>query len=224
MKSPSELDHYELLDVPRDATAEEIARAYRVAAATYEAGSLAIYSLYSEAEAEALRERIEHAYCQLSDVVARAAYDASLSGGGARRTPLELPFDLELSLEDSPRSELAAPGLDFEESPEEADVPYDGARLRRNRLQRGIEIDQIARITKVSPAYLRSIEEDRYERLPASVYVRGFVTAYARCLGLDPARVVPDYLERFEAGRPPAAASPVGEMPRRTVVGRRARR
>lgn len=226
MKSITELDHYELLDVSRDASREEIERAYRLAGATWEEGSLATYSLYSDVEAEALRERIEYAYSVLSDADSRAAYDGSLEGRGSRAEGERVPLDLELAFEEPPRAELLPAGLEFEESVEEGGAPYDGARLRRNRLQRGIELDQIARVTKVNPTYLRFIEEDHFEHLPAPVYVRGFVTAYARCLGLDPARVVPDYMERFEASRPPAGAAPdrVVRANLRASGGRRQRR
>ena len=219
--TPTELDHYELLDVARDASPEEIERAYRMAAATYEAGSLATYSLYSESESAAMRERLEHAYAVLADSAARAAYDGTLANG----TPAD-PLDavpLDLTFEEPPRGEIPTTGLEFLEAPDEDSVPFDGARLRRNRLQRGIDLDQISRVTKVQPTYLRFIEEDRYDALPAAVYVRGFVTAYARCLGLPPARVVTDYMERFEAGRPPVVATHV-EVTRRAVGRGRARR
>jgi flagellar biosynthesis protein FlhG len=222
MRSPTELDHYELLDVARDAAPEEIERAYRMAAATYEAGSLATYSLYSEAESAAMRERLDHAYAVLSDGEARTAYDGSLGNG----TPVE-SFDavpLDLTFEDPPRGEIPPTGMDFLEAPDEDGVPYDGARLRRNRLQRGVELEQIARVTKVNPTYLRFIEEDKYESLPAAVYVRGFVTAYARCLGLPASRVVTDYMERCEAGRPAGELSPVAEAARQAVGRNRARR
>jgi hypothetical protein len=35
--------------------------------------------------------------------------------------------------------------------------------------------------------------------------VRGFVSAYARCLGLDAPRVASDYVERLQLGRPDRA-------------------
>jgi flagellar biosynthesis protein FlhG len=223
IKSPSELDHYELLDVPREAPADEIERAYRMALATWEGGSLATYSLYNEREIELLRERIEHAFSVLSDVDARAAYDRRL--GGSQPEEHELPLDLDLSFEEPPRPELLTASLELEESFEEDGASYDGARLRRNRLQRGVELEQIARITKVNPSYLRFIEDDHFENLPAPVYVRGFVSAYARCLGLDPVRVVTDYMERFEAARPSATPSLLSAPTSgRLAAGRRGRR
>jgi len=69
--------------------------------------------------------------------------------------------------------------------------------LRRRRCARGIEIDQIADSTKINPTYLRCIEEERFEYLPAEVYVRGFVISYARCVGLDPKRIVGGFMDRM---------------------------
>ena len=48
------------------------------------------------------------------------------------------------------------------------------------------------------PDLLRFIEDERFDALPAAVYVRGFVTAYAGCLGLDAERVASGYMERYE--------------------------
>jgi len=205
LRDPSELDYYQLLDVARDATPEEIERAYRIAAATWAEGSLATYSLFGDDEARALRERIDRAFEVLSSAESRAAYDAGLAPElAAPRVESGLPFELDLELE-APEPPLAAlPALtEFDGTLEDSDAPFDGQRLRRIRLERGIEIDQISRVTKINPSYLRFIEDESFERLPAAVYVRGFVCAIARCLGLDPARVAPDYMERLEAARPP---------------------
>jgi hypothetical protein len=216
-----EPDLYELLDVGRDAPREEIERAYRLAAATFEDGSLATYSIYSPAEVTALRERMDHAWSVLGDPEARAAYDRTLAGRG--QVPEEaVPLDLDFAFEEAVRPDLLPASLAFEEALEEDGSPFDGARLRRNRLQRGIELEQIARVTKVSPSYLRFIEEEDFASLPAPVYVRGFVTAYARCLGLDPGRVVPDYMERLEAER--VTPPPLGLFAATVPVRRRGRR
>ena len=76
---------------------------------------------------------------------------------------------------------------------------FDGSRLRRSRLHRGMELEDISGVTKISPTYLRFIEEDRYAELPAPVYVRGFVTAYAECVGLDGKHAAASYMKKFEA-------------------------
>lgn len=207
MKSFSELDHYELLELSRESDVQEVERAYRLALATFADDSLATYSVYADDEAEALRERVELAYQVLSDPEQRAGYDRLLSSGVDADAIAAEAIDITLDLDAPavPRPEALPAIEEFEEALDEGDAPYDGARLRRNRLQRGVDLEEIARITKVNPMYLRFIEEDRFEGLPAHVYVRGFVTAYARCLGLDPTRVVGDYMDRIDAERPSAS-------------------
>jgi flagellar biosynthesis protein FlhG len=64
-----------------------------------------------------------------------------------------------------------------------------------------MELKQIADVTKVGIRTLRLIEDDAYEELPATVYVRGFVTAYLQTLGIDPDRVVASYVQRVEESR-----------------------
>ena len=79
MKPLFDQDHYEILEVSRDASREEIERSFRMAEAIYADDSLAGYSVFGEGDARALRERIEIAYRVLSDVDARSAYDAALA-------------------------------------------------------------------------------------------------------------------------------------------------
>jgi curved DNA-binding protein CbpA len=192
-KSFVEQNHYEVLELSRGTTREEIESAYQLARATFAEDSLAGYSVFEDGDAEAISDRIETAYRVLSDEAARRAYDASL-------TPLESPAPAPLpepTTAASPSVEL----VDFEEEFDEGAGAYDGARLRRSRLRRGLELVDIARVTKVNPIYLRFIEEDRFADLPARVYVRGFVSAYASCVGLDPRSVAAGYMQRFDEER-----------------------
>ena len=91
--------------------------------------------------------------------------------------------------------------LDALDELEESEGEWTGARLRRARLRQGIELDEISKITKVNPTYLAFIEEERFDGLPASVYVRGFVAGYAGCLGLDAKQVAASYLQRCDERR-----------------------
>jgi flagellar biosynthesis protein FlhG len=200
MREIPEQDHYELLELPRDATREEVERAYRMASATWAEGGLAGYSVADDAQLASLRERVEQAYRVLADVEARSAYDEALGALSAPKPPQE-----ELDFEDEQEeiaAELPAEIEEFEDLSGPEDGRWSGAALRRTRLARGLELEQITEVTKVNPVYLRCIEEERFEALPAAVYVRGFVTAYARCLGLEASRVASDYLERLQAARP----------------------
>jgi transcriptional regulator with XRE-family HTH domain len=61
-----------------------------------------------------------------------------------------------------------------------------GKYLKAQRELRNVSLEEIAKSTKIREAFLRAIEEDNYELLPPTFYVKGFLTLYARHLGLDP--------------------------------------
>jgi cytoskeleton protein RodZ len=61
-----------------------------------------------------------------------------------------------------------------------------GAKLRRERLGKGLVIDDISRDTKIAPRFLEAIETDDYSSLPALIFTRNFVRQYALILKLDP--------------------------------------
>jgi cytoskeleton protein RodZ len=76
-----------------------------------------------------------------------------------------------------------------------------GAQLRRAREARGLSLDALTRSTKISATTLAAIEAGDIQKLPAPVYARGFVKAYAAEVGLDPSAAANAYL----AGLVPAA-------------------
>jgi len=198
MKPLSEQDYYETLDVSRSAGGEDIERAYRLACATYCEDSLAGYPVFEAGDVELLRERIEIAYRILGDPDTRRAYDLELTGN-AHAAPAARPGSEPASA--APAARPAAPvlaPLDTLDELEEGEGEWSGARLRRTRLRQGVEIDEISDVTKVNPTYLGFIEDEHFDGLPAAVYVRGFVTGYAGCLGLDVKRVASSYLQRYE--------------------------
>ena len=199
MKPLSEQDHYEILEISRRIPQREIERAYQLAQATYAEDSLAGYSIFAEGDAAAMRERIETAYRVLSDEESRRAYDGSLAAGVA---PPE-PASSWLAEPEAPAAaaDPLSPIEAFEEFDDDSGA-YDGARLRRSRLRRGMEIEDVARVTKVNPTYVSFIEEERFADLPARVYVRGFVGAYASCVGLDSRKVADSYMLRFDRESP----------------------
>ncbi len=194
MKPLFEQDHYEVLEIPRDAEPDGIERAYRLILSTYSEDSLAGYSVVHGADAAAIRERVETAYRVLSDSEARRSYDSSI--GPATPDPGVEAEQAAASGEPA----RTAPSEPFDELDETEE--YDGARLRRARLRRGLDLDEIATRTKVNQSYLSFLEEERFGELPPRVYVRGFVMAYAACLGLDSAVVAATYMRRYDAERP----------------------
>jgi len=78
IKSVMEMDYYEILNVTRKSSPQEIERAYELCKITYERDSIAHYSLLSEEDRKLVLERIEKAYGTLSDSKKRQAYDAEM--------------------------------------------------------------------------------------------------------------------------------------------------
>ncbi len=86
-----------------------------------------------------------------------------------------------------------------------------GDRLRRERLRRGLDIDQLAEQTKINPAMLEAIEADDLDRLPGSFFTRSFVRQYAKALDLDDDDLETE-LKRVTGGdEPPAMEFPLPE-------------
>jgi cytoskeleton protein RodZ len=60
-----------------------------------------------------------------------------------------------------------------------------GETLRRERLRRGMDLQEVAREIKIRPKLLEYIEADQFDRLPGGVFAKSFVKQYASLLGLD---------------------------------------
>ncbi|MBI2765836.1 MAG: helix-turn-helix domain-containing protein [Chloroflexi bacterium] len=65
-----------------------------------------------------------------------------------------------------------------------------GKSLREARVERGLTIEQVSQETRISARFLQALEAERFEELPAPVYVRGFLRSYANFLHLDPEPLV----------------------------------
>jgi flagellar biosynthesis protein FlhG len=65
------------------------------------------------------------------------------------------------------------------------------------REARGMSLRHIAAVTKIGLRFLEYVEEDRFELLPAPVYLRGFLLEYARLVGIDPRRAADAYMGRL---------------------------
>ena len=75
-----------------------------------------------------------------------------------------------------------------------------GNSLREARIRRGIEFPQAEAAIKIRGKYLRALEEEQFEVLPAETYVKGFLRTYAEYLGLDGQLYVDEFNSRFVTG------------------------
>jgi cytoskeleton protein RodZ len=76
-----------------------------------------------------------------------------------------------------------------------------GEKLHAARTERGIELSEVERATKIRVKFLEAMEEDRWEALPAPAYARGFLDIYARFLGLDERALLDEYAKTEQGQR-----------------------
>jgi len=178
----------ELLGLKPGATTADLHRAYQRARATWAEESLATYGLVDEAERDAILARLTMAYERLSRCL--------VSPSSARQTG---PHEALPGTDPSPAGPPAAgteptgaiPGGTHDLDP--------GALLRRRRLASEISLDTVARETRIRTTILEALEEGNPSRLPAPVYIRGFVIAFAQVVGIDePEDLARRYLDWLE--------------------------
>jgi cytoskeletal protein RodZ len=78
--------------------------------------------------------------------------------------------------------------------------------LRENRNRYGISLEEVAQRTYIKLPYLIALEEGRLDKLPAPVYIHGYIRQYAKLLGLDGNDLVRLYQEEIDGGE---AARPI---------------
>lgn len=209
----NEQDHYQVLEVPYDASAEQIQSAYENARDIYSHDALVSGTILSEHERRRTFDRIAEAYQTLIAEESRRLYDERI--GIPRQSPrTPRGRDLSSAPDSKPRevlerSQAVEPSQESEPvqppRPERRECPIQlrpaeeasGEFLRRAREALGLEIATISEETKIGSAMIEYIEQERVERLPAPVYLKNFTRQVARCLGLDEDRVSKSYLDRI---------------------------
>jgi len=88
-----------------------------------------------------------------------------------------------------------------------------GNSLREARLRQQLDFPEIELATKIRAKYLRALEDEQFEILPAQTYVKGFLRSYAEYLGLDGQLYVDEYNSRFVVGEEDAPARPRRSAP-----------
>lgn len=79
---------------------------------------------------------------------------------------------------------------------------WSGAFIRKVREGRGVSIEEVTQATKITKAYILAIEEENYAKLPAAVFIRGFVSQLARILRLPHQQVSASYMSRLQRSNP----------------------
>ena len=75
-----------------------------------------------------------------------------------------------------------------------------GPSLRRQRVQRGITLEQIASATKIGRDLWAAMERNDFSRWPKGIYARAYLRAYALETGADPDVTVDEFCRWFPEG------------------------
>ena len=73
-----------------------------------------------------------------------------------------------------------------------------GTTLREARMRARIDISEVEAATKIRAKYLRAIENEEWDLLPGSVYVKSFLRTYGDYLGLDSRLLIDEFKRRYE--------------------------
>ncbi len=74
-----------------------------------------------------------------------------------------------------------------------------GDDLRMERLSRGIALEDIAAVTKISQRHLVALEQERFRLLPGGILNKGIVRGYASAVGLDQSAWTERFLSAYVA-------------------------
>lgn len=74
-----------------------------------------------------------------------------------------------------------------------------GETLRKEREARGVALETITRVTKISNRHLLALEQNQFDSLPGGVFNKGIVRGYARVVGLNEEEWVQRYISAYHS-------------------------
>ena len=195
---------YEILELPANAPQHEVTLAYERARVTYSGENPAIYTIFSQQEARELLVMIEEAYNVLGNKILRNIYDQRLLSGLSSLNDLTYSSILEASKQVYPETKSEAIKVSYKkdesfEKEIQNQEEWDGNFLRRVREYKQLTPQRLSEITKINSYYITAIEAMEFAKLPAIVFVRGYVVQMAKALGLDDKKVADSYMQIFKA-------------------------
>jgi DnaJ-class molecular chaperone len=219
-------NYYDALEIEPNATPGQIEQAYVRARNAYSGDSVALYSLMTKQECQAILDQIEEAYSVLGFPEKRREYDRfrglNQSGHSAShhveqgqyqhysqdvRPKDRIQYEsFGSNLIEAKVSRISAQkkfGLEFEANPEmdrriRETTEFTGHFLKEIREYKNVSVERMAEMTRISKTHITAIEHDDPKKLPAEVYVRGYVSQYAKVLKLEAEQVATSFMMHFK--------------------------
>ena len=214
MKNLDGLTYYEILKIPENSSSFEIKRAYKEVLSMYNEDSLVTYSLFSNEERDKILKTIKEAFLTLTDENKRTAYDTTLLDSQQIKVSIT-----SIENQEKPPHAHTCNMTDNDDSAERAKKKLrkkeletlcneifsqdliSGDDLKKMRETAGIELSEINAVTKISVSVLKSMEENRFESLPPSLYLKNFLRLYVETLQIDPQKIIDGYLKHISSAQ-----------------------
>ena len=207
MKKFEELNFYEILNIPLNASYFEIRQAYKKELSIYDGDSMISYSFFSDDERAEILKKIEEAFLTLVDDKKREEYDRSLVDSGVApasirgKTKQKKPIPL---FQTGWSPDHTAFVKRVKRKVQEQDVTaisaeilskevISGNDLKRLRESIGIRLQEVFEVARIRKSVLRAIEGDQFDKLPPMVYLKSFLKSYAELLQIDVKKIVEGY-------------------------------
>jgi DnaJ-class molecular chaperone len=214
MKNLDGLTYYEILKIPENSSSFEIKRAYKEVLSMYDEESLVTYSLFSNEERDKILKTIKEAFLTLMDENKRTAYDTTLLDSeqikvsiipieNQEKPPRAHKYNMTDNDDSAERAKKKLRKKELETLCNEifSNDLISGDDLKKMRKTAGIELSEINAVTKISVSVLKSMEENRIESLPPSLYLKNFLKLYAETLQIDSQKIIDGYLKHISSAQ-----------------------
>ena len=217
---------YDILEVSQDAPIDEIKESYARAKSTFSEENPALYGIMGGQDQKNNLNEIENAFKVLSDPETREQYDKKM-GISSQKSSLQEDLltrtfkQKNIEKNDSPNISTVKSSNDFEQQSlkklvetNKYQLSYDidddlekkireatdfnGEFLKEIREYKKVTIEKMADMTRISKTNIRNLESENTDTMPATVYVRGFIYQYAKCLKLNPELVASSYMHQLK--------------------------
>lgn len=217
-------NYYEVLQISPSASRVLVREAFLRLKKTYGSASQAIYSLMDDEEARQALAEIEEAFRILDDDHLRKEHDMQLKSNGDLSNggrPFHAGLDEVESWRSEDQSEAGAlpnlmkrtptlskvsPRLQDAAVRQRVDEIWgsgdigDGLMYKHVREAAGIDLKDLYAQTKIIPEYIAAIESNDFSKLPALVYIKGFLRSYLQFLGVaNLAGAIQAFTEKWQA-------------------------
>jgi len=163
-------DYYDILDIPRSASAGEIINAYRLASSVYSIDSQVTYSMFDDVQIQNIRSDIEEAYKTLIHLEKRKAYDVLLHQ------------HIDTDSNSISQSEDNVYYLKQQDNANKA--RFTGLQLRAIRKSRCISLQQMSERTGIERRVIQAIEEEDVDYLGNEIQLKDQLISYATEIGV----------------------------------------